>query len=449
MSIYSTMFGIALRFKDKLKAKGIYSLYDQLYKEQFLSYEQLRSLQEERLNKLLIHASEKSPFYKNLFQNQNIKFDQPFSIDQLESIPFLTRDDLQNHFEEIKCANMTTYKDASGGSTGNPVNFYHDDNYALWSEALNLLFLSWMNIKLGDKTAIFWGADRDLKDLSSGDKFYNKIFRLKQLNSFSMTEQNISEFIENVNQFKPAYIYGYASSLFLAAEYINRHNLSIKLPMAVRSSAEMLYDFQRDEIEKAFGTKVYNFYGSREVNNIAAECSNHDGFHIFASGRIVEIVNENGKRVPDGEIGMIAVTDLTNYAFPFIRYINGDLASFKKADEVCSCGRSFPKLNKIEGRSSDMIVINGQYIHGEYFTHLFYNRPDIKQFQLIQEEDGSLNLLLVSDSEELNSDEIVKSIMNKVGKDVKLRINRVDNISPSSSGKHRFTISKLATTIKK
>lgn len=449
MSIYSTLFEIALRLKDKLKGKGVFSLYDQLKVEQLLPHVQIKALQEKRLNNLLVHASEKSPYYKNLFLKHKIKFDQPFKIEHLEYLPLLTREDIQNHLDEIKCPDVTSYKDSSGGSTGSPVNFYHDDNYARWSEAFNMLFLSWMDIKPGDKTAIFWGADRDLKDLSAGDKFYNKIYRLKQLNSFSMTEQNISEFIDELNQFMPSYIYGYASSLFLAAEFINKNKLSVKQPKAVRSSAEMLYDFQREEIEKAFGACVYNFYGSREVNNIAAECSDHDGLHIFSSGRIVEIVNENGEKVPDGKVGMIAVTDLTNFAFPFIRYLNGDLASFGKDDGFCSCGRNLKKLIKIEGRSSDMIIVNGQFIHGEYFTHLFYNRPDIKQFQLVQEEDGSLNLLLVSDSDELNTDRIVKSIKNKVGEEVILKISKVENIPPSSSGKHRFTISKLATTIKK
>jgi len=449
MSIYSTLFGIALRIKDKLKNRGVYSLYDQLNSEQFLSIEQIKTLQTERLNILLKHADEKSPYYKQLFRENSISLDQPFTLEQLVEIPLLKRENLQNHLEEIKCPDINLYKDSSGGSTGNPVNFYHDDNYSLWSEALNLLFLSWMNIKIGDKTAIFWGADRDLKDLSFGDKFYNKIYRLKQLNSFSMTEQNISEFIDEINSYKPAYIYGYASSLFLAAEYVNKNNISINQPSAVRSSAEMLYDFQRKEIEKAFGTEIYNFYGSREVNNIAAECSEHNGFHLFSSGRIIEIVDDQGNTVPDGEIGMIAVTDLTNYAFPFIRYLNGDLASYKKEGTPCSCGRSYPVLEKIVGRSSDMIVINDRFIHGEYFTHLFYNRPDIKQFQLIQEEDGSLDLLIVSDNEEPNVDEIIKSIKNKVGEDVKLSIKKVDNIPPTQSGKYRFTISKLAAAIKK
>ena len=449
MSLYSSLFGYALRLNNFLKGKSVYKLYNDLLKEQYLPKYKIEAFQLVRLNKLLAHAYEKSPYYKNLFQENNIAAVGKIDFDNLQNIPLLKREDLQNHLDEIKCPGLNLYKDSSGGSTGNPVNFYHDDNYILWSEVHNLLFLSWMGIKPGDKTAIFWGAARDLKDLSFGDKFYNNIYRIKQLNSFSMSDKNIMEFIDKLNSFKPEYIYGYVSSLFLASEFIINNNLSINKPRALRSSAEMLYDYQRTTIEKAFNTKVYNFYGSREVNNIASECSEHNGLHVFASGRIVEIVDDQGVAVPDGEIGMVAVTDLTNYAFPFIRYLNGDIASYKKSNDSCSCGRDYPILEKIIGRSSDIIVINGHYIHGEYFTHLFYNHPDIIQFQLIQEEDGSLSLLYISEREKLNIDDIVDKIKNKVGGNITLNLKRVDRIEPTASGKHRFTISKLATTYKK
>jgi phenylacetate-CoA ligase len=330
---------------------------------------------------------------------------------------------------------------SSGGSTGNPVNFYQDERYINYARAANLLFTEWMGIRSGDKTAVFWGADRDFKEQSARVKTWARFDRVVALNSFAMSQSEILKFLERLNKLKPRYIQGYAGSLYLVAKIVNESYPLTFTPAAIRSAAEMLYDFQRQEIEKAFNSRVFNFYGSREVNNLATECSAHEGLHIFSSGRVVEIVDDNGKPVPDGIAGQIAVTDLTNFAFPFIRYLNGDIAV--KSPKPCSCGRGYPLLEKIQGRTSDMIVIDGQYIHGEYFTHLFYKKPDIRQFQVIQEKDGTLRILVVSYNPEAGISDIVTKIREKVGSNVRISVEYVDRIAPTDSGKYRFTISRL------
>jgi phenylacetate-CoA ligase len=200
----------------------------------------------------------------------------------------------------------------------------------------------------------------------------------------------------------------------------------------------MLYDYQRKEIEQAFGCPVYNFYGSREVNNIAAECSTHEGLHIFASGRIIEIVDDNGKSLPSGEIGYIAVTDLTNFSFPFIRYRNGDMASIKK--EPCSCGRNYPLLNDIAGREYDIMTFGGRYIHGQFFPNLFYQQPDVRQFQVIQETADRLLIRVVAPKRQLDVAYLKKKVREKAGQDVQIDVEFVDKIPCLKSGKYRFTI---------
>ena len=447
MSFYCRLFDLSFRLRDYLKETGVYSLYDQLKEEQFLPYERIAQLQSERLQHLLRRAQKHSPYYRHLFRKHNIEIDERFDMSRLRALPLLRRENLQESIDDILCEDAHhVRRNSSGGSTGNPVNFYQDDTYARWSEAQNLLFYSWLGVQPGEKTAVFWGADRDLKDLSLNDRLFNRIHRLKQLNSFSMTEENLSGFIDELNKYRPRYVYGYSSSLSLAAQFINKSKPLTFTPLSVRSSAEMLYVHQRNEIERAFGARVYNSYGSREVNNMAAECSVHDGLHIFASGRIVEVVDHNGIPVPDGTMGNIVVTDVTNMAFPFIRYLIGDVAV--KRREPCSCGRGYPLLVKIEGRSSDMIVVNGQYIHGEFFTHLFYDRRGIKRFQLVQEDTNHLRLRVVSHDNRLDLDDILTSIHERVGKGVTIELEYTDTIPPTPSGKYRFTISKLPGRMK-
>jgi len=442
MSLYNHLHKTVLHCKDSLKRTGIYNLLSQLQQEQFLSRGELQTLQNQRLQLLLGQASSHSKYYRELFENNNIQVSSTFGEEDLKSIPLLTREILQKNVDKILCANAEQpRKNATGGSTGSPVIFYQDEKYGQISEALHLLFLDWIGINSGDKTAIFWGADRDLGELSFKEKLRNLFDRVKQLNSFSMTDEIIDNFLTGLNQFQPRYIFGYASSLYHIARHVNQTKQLSFSPVAIRSSAEMLYDYQREEIEKAFNAPVYNFYGSREVNNLAAECPAHEGLHLLESWRLVEIVDDNGEPLPDGQPGHIVVTDLSNFSFPFIRYLNGDMATIRR--EKCSCGRTYQLIDKIHGRSTDMIEVNGQQIHGEYFTHLFYDRLGIKQFQLIQETEQHLVLKVVTTTSEIVLDDIREAIIGKCGQSVKLDIEIVDNIPTTSTGKHRFTISKL------
>jgi phenylacetate-CoA ligase len=438
-SLYSRLFGLYLRSKALIKKQRHFRLYEQLNREQWLERTHLEELQTERLRKLVAHAVAKSSYYRDTYAHLTSRTRSGFSFSDLPSLPLLSRDDVQQHRERILCEDSgPCYADSTGGSTGQPVNFWHDDNCKAFFNACELLFLCWMGISPGERTAIFWGDDRVFGRPSWRTWARRKAERTMLFNSFNMSEESLLEFLRRVDQFKPTCVVGYASSLYLAAQKMNTSSEYAIRPRVIRSAAEKLYDFQRKEIEKAFKTAVFDFYGSREVSHIAAECLVHNGLHVFASGRIVEVVDEAGQPVSSGNIGYLAVTDLTNFAFPFIRYRNGDMAV--KASEPCACGRGYPVLKALVGRSSDIITVGGKYIHGEYFTHLFYGRPEVKQFQVVQEGMQHLTIKIVATMPGFNTEAIRVAIVRLVGPDVTVRIDLVDSIPPSKSGKYRFTI---------
>jgi phenylacetate-CoA ligase len=440
-SLYGHCYTAWLRLKQRLKGGSVFDILKELEEEQFLPVTQLQELQLNRLNTLLLHATNRSSFYQKRFGN---KPPQLASIVELSELPLLTRDDLQENYKSILVpGDPTTYTDSSGGSTGNPVNFYHDGRYKEYADALELLFLSWMDILPGDSTAAFWGADRDFADLSFKERLAQRVKRSLVLNSFDVTESGMCEYLDRLQKIAPDYVIGYASSLALAAEIMVRRGGYSFRPRAVRSSAEMLYPAQRETITRAFGTPVYNFYGSREISHLAAECAEHNGLHIFASGRIVEVCDANGRPVPDGELGYLVVTDLTNFAFPFIRYNIGDMAI--KAHKGCPCGRTYPLIKELGGRSTDILFVGGRHIHGEFFTHLFYGRPEVRQFQVVQETADNLRVKIVPRETEFDTTEIERLMRRKAGGDVKIQFEFVDRIAPQKSGKYRFTINHITS----
>jgi len=437
------LFGIYLRARARLGGDTRYALYRQLLREQWLPAEEIKRLQATRLRTLIAHTLVKSPFYSKRDSDLLPLVSKGFSLDDLANFPLLTRSDLQNHFTEILCPDCAPlWPDSSGGSTGHPVNFWHDSRSRTFADACELLFLSWVNVAVGDRTAVFWGADRDFHEMSLKERLMRRVKRVKLLNSFDMSADRLDDFLRQVEAFRPKSVTGYSSSLHYAARHINATKKYSIRPKVIRSSAEMLYDFQRQEIERAFGAPVFNFYGSREVSHLAAECSAHNGLHVFASGRIVEVVAEDGSRLPPGETGYLAVTDLSSYAFPFIRYLNGDMGAI--SSEKCPCGRGYPLLSSIAGRSSDIICVNGRHIHGEYFTHLFYHQPQVRQFQVVQEAADKLVIRIVASGESFDERCVLEPVRELVGENIALDIELVDAISPTESGKYRFTINRMA-----
>ena len=170
-----------------------------------------------------------------------------------------------------------------------------------------------------------------------------------------MTEKDIKENISFINSFKPKLIVGYPSALNFMADYLAKNPKILKYKTnAIISAGEMIYDFQRSNIEKYFQTIVFNRYGCREVGHIASECLVHEGLHYDAERLIIEVVDDNGEICPANTVGNIVITDLNNYVFPLIRYKIGDLGSLSD-EKNCKCGCTLPKINKIEGRSFDII----------------------------------------------------------------------------------------------
>jgi phenylacetate-CoA ligase len=258
-----------------------------------------------------------------------------------------------------------------------------------------------------------------------------------------MTESDMNRYLAIINSYKPDLIRGYAGSLYVLSRYAEKKGISMHSPRAVVSTAEMLTEEMRERIERVFGTKVYNFYGSRETNNLAGEC-NEGLLHILAFHNYIEILDWYGRPVQEGEEGRVIVTNLHNYSMPFIRYEIGDTAIL--GSKKCKCGNPLPTLKKVTGRITDHFINEkGALIHGEYFTHLFYLKDWVRAFQVIQEDYKKIRILIVlgdkvNESEKKDIEEKIKLVM---GADCQVIWEFVDEIPKTPQGKHLYTRSLI------
>jgi phenylacetate-CoA ligase len=397
----------------------------------------LDKIQWRRLKALLLHAYRQVPFYQKRFRDIGLDPHDIQNPSDFIRIPVLTRGDIQKHLAELKAVNLTSglIRDATGGSTGNPITFYRDRRAELWLHKAACRFRKWIGYGANDKLALIWGMDRDFPPTYPPNE--------RWLNSFNCSSIEIKAFIDEMLTWKPEAIRGYASSLFLVADWIKSSRVTAPTPRAIESSAEKLWPHQRAIIEDIFRCKVFDMYGSREIPSIACECEYHSGLHTFNDIRIVEIIRGDSPAKP-GEEGSVIVTDLLNYAMPFIRYEIGDVGVMSK--EVCRCGRGFPMLKEIKGRITNTIVTpDERYIHGEYFTHLFYDVPGIKAFQVRQYCIGGVDVSVEvrSGYDPAIMEERVARMRVHLGPQVRVKWNTVSTLPLTASGKRHFTISEV------
>jgi len=209
----------------------------------------------------------------------------------------------------------------------------------------------------------------------------------------AMTESDLHHLADALRRVRPTMLWGYAHSLHEFALAVERNGWAVPRPHAISSSAAPLTARQLEDVERILGAPVYETYRAAELSLIAGQCEARRGMHIQADHKLLEVVDESGRSVPDGEPGEIVVTDLLNRAQPIIRYRLGDVGVIDP--EPCACGRPFPLLKSLLGRSNDVIRTREGLVSIYSFASAFSKHPAIRQYQLHQLEDYSLLLKVV------------------------------------------------------
>lgn len=432
----------------KIMGKSFYKEYNAI--KEIDNQKNLNEFQEEYLSRLLLHANKNVPYYNQIFKEIGIVNNDKVDLSKFNQIPILTKEIIRNN-KGLISKDYTTrkwYYNSSGGSTGEPVRFIQDGVYEKWGNAVcyyyykDILGIDEPSVK----KVILWGSERDLLEGTMGTKLklYNWLSNTVFLNSFKMTKKDMEQYVKSINDYKPEIIRGYASSLYELCKFVRSKKLKILSPRIVVSSAETLNDEMRQEIENTFKTRVYDYYGSREVNNIAGEC-NKGSKHILAFHNYVEVLNDSNQTVQEGEEGRVIVTNLHNYSMPFIRYEIGDMAVI--GPRRCECGNIFPTLKKITGRITEHFVRrDGSIISGAALTLTFNLMDWVSSFQIIQEDYEKVKILVIPKSTINLPDKsrVEEKLKLLLGSACKIDWEFVDAINKSKSGKYFYIKSLIA-----
>ena len=427
-----------------------------LSRSQWLTQDQVTAVQQQRLAAILSYAHDHVPHYRRILEQAGV-VGHNGEIDAMRfaEVPFLDKRTIRKVGQDLLSDDASRLRwqyNTSGGSTGEPVRLAQDRGFHDWGRALSILFDTWTGYFLGDRKALFWGSERDL--FVGHETFKVRLSRWLRnevwFNTFRMTPDQMKHYVQKLNSFRPRQVLAYAESVDEFCRFAGRNGISLVSPYGVMTSAGTLFPEMRATIERVMRAPVFNRYGSREMGGIACECEQHKGLHVSVLTHLVEIVRSDGCPAAPGEIGEIVVTSLVNHAMPLIRYRIGDTGAW--ATEGCTCGRSWPLLASVTGRTADtFLTASGSQIHGEYFTHLFYFQDWVERFQVIQEARDLIRVLVVprdcpdpaiSRRAEINS--ITDKIKLVMGPSCTIRFEFADDIPSSPSGKYRYTVSKVA-----
>jgi phenylacetate-CoA ligase len=421
-----------------------------LRKSQFWEKRQLEEWQLAKLNLLLYQASRYSSFYSSGLNHLKLPLK---NLKEIESIQIIRKDDIRHRFNEILCENVNKSDlelSRTGGSTGEPSYYYLDAISKDWNRGSVYRSAEWAGVYLGDHTVMMMGSHYDHQEFQKlKNKFTLFLQRYKDYSVAYINDALLDKYFQGINRFLPTSIWGYASGLYIFAKFIKENYPSSRLDFvkAIITSSETLQPQWRDQINAVFGDKkVYDHYGSREMY-IASECREHCGYHIHAENILLEIVDKQGNPLPPGQLGRIIVTDLTNLAFPFIRYEIGDIGVMSER-QICSCGITLPILEKIEGRLGDVIFLKNRVLTSPNFTILMSDLEGVESYQIIQESINKLHIKIVKNSKFTSNVEeyLLNSLKELTGGEIDIYIDPVKEIDVPESGKHRFVISKMSSS---
>lgn len=420
--------------KYKLRnGKQFQTFLEGVLKRESYTFDQLNKYRLEQLKKTITLAYNHVPYYQSLFKKIGLVPEDIRSIDDLKKSPLIDKEIVRKNFKDFKNKSYLGIpsKGHTSGSSGAPGVYLRDlssinaEKAALWRQYL------WAGKKLGSRRVTLRGEIVCPIDAKSGpfwkyDQFTNELL----MSAYHLSDTNMNLYVQEINKFKPFDLYAYPSTAYLLANYCKRRGLKIRFS-CVFTSAEVLHEYQRKEIESVFDCPLYDQYGSAErvVNILQCE---HGTYHEMPDYSIVEYLP-----IGNGRYEVVGTT-LFNAVMPLIRYKTGDIVELKEFND-CACGRRFRNIKQIIGRSDDVIVLKDGRKLGR-LDHIFKTVEFLKEAQIIQHDFTDIEVKYVP-SKNLSPEDknlLMNRLHKYIGSDVRYELNEVPHIERGLNAKFKL-----------
>ncbi len=359
--------------------------------------EDLRKMQYKLLKSLVYRLYSFSPFYHERMKEQNVHPDDIKELSDVNKLPFMFKRDLRDNYPD-KIFTSTQEElvryHVSSGTTGKPtVVGYTQNDLDSWTTSLARALTS-LGLGRGDVIQVSYGYG-----LFTGGLGLHYGAERIGATVLPTSVGNTERQIELMQDLGATAIACTPSYLLHIGEVAEKMGVDIKKDTKLRTGvlgAEPWTDRMRTRIEDWLGIKAYDIYGTSELSGpMFTECVEQKGFHIWSDLALVEIIDPiTGESLGPGEKGELTITMLQKEALPMIRYRIGDITIMD--DEVCACGRTHPRIQRIQGRVDDMLIIRGINVFPSQVEYALMGIPEVGQhFQIVVERKGALDDMLV------------------------------------------------------
>jgi phenylacetate-coenzyme A ligase PaaK-like adenylate-forming protein len=434
---------LRIKIKDRFIHPYIAGYWPKCLSVDRMNRAQLLELQENRLRELMQHAIRHVPFYRRWARQAGHTFENP---PPLNAWPIATKDLFRANLDAFQSEafplnGMSLAK--TSGSSGEPFLLRLHRSATDYSYACLWRALSRHGLRPGDRRVYVWGRSflfnssaAQRQKIRLRQKVRNWLNNTMAIDAYELTHRNVDQAIEAIQQFRPIYLHGYVSALYTIARRMVETNRSFRnfRPLAVITESEKLFNFQQETMQHAFGCKILEHYGSVECGNIAQP--DPEG-HMRIAEDLYKL-----ETLANGEL---LVTNLLSLAYPLIRYRQGDMAEIADSpnDRL-----PYAVITKVIGRTVDLIPVRaGGYVHGVALAHVIDpHLRFVKKYQVHQLSLDYFKVKLIADSDMPESvpQKIAMDLRLIVGANARVEVERVDEISPATSGKFRWVVSDIS-----
>lgn len=400
------------------------------------SPEKLKRHQNYYLQKLVWHCYRNVPYYQDLFRELKLKPEQFKSIADLEKLPFMEKQVVNENYDKLIAQNkknLLCRLGSTSGSTGTPAKFFRDygsinfENAAVWRH--------WRNAGDHGKKRITLRGDIIVPSAQNQAPFwkYNRANRELLMSGYHLSLANSKAYIEEILRFQPEVLYCYPSTAYLLAKFFQNENCSYQFD-AIFTSSESLEPHIRAYIESVFNCRIYDWYGQAERVAAVSQCA-QGTYHIQEDYSLVELL--------DGPYGQELVgTHLHNFVMPLLRYRTYDYVIEGK--DACACGTTFRTVERILGRNYSYILTPEGY-RISITNHIPRGVENLIETQFYQEKQGEVILNVLTNGNFSDSDRkrLVQNTLEHTSPQMKVIVKEVDGIPRGPNGKFISIVNKL------
>jgi len=425
------------------RLSGRFSHYlAQALQSQWLPEDELRMLQLHILQRLLQHAYETVPYYREAFDAEGVHPNDVQELSDLQVLPMLEKATLRENPKALISAAVPENQRRviyTSGTTGTPLNIHYTPDERQQSYGLMFRQYEWGGYRLGMRRAKFGG-----RSVVPGNQKrppfwrYDRVHNSLHFSSWHISPDTARDYVKALADFDVQFIEGYPSSIGpIACAALEEPRIQVR-PLSVVTTAETLSDWQRQAISEAFDCPVLDQYGCTEMAVMVYQCP-EGGYHEVCETGIAEFIRPEG--APDSAPAEIVATGLLNFTQPLIRYRIGDAGI--PNGPPCSCGRGLPTIRSVIGRTEDVLVTPS----GRLLTRLgvVKNVGGIRECQIVQDAQDHLLLRVVpaADYTEASGQYLIEQCRTRFGDEMRYEVEVVEEIERTSRGKFQAVVSKL------